>query len=190
MVEVGWPVGRIFFPLFFTILPSVSHFLSSDCTPLASWPVSTHHFDWQVFQVLLCYLENNTLPLWELSDRNLLYSELAPQVKLPQPLLNFLLKLRSSVNDFLTFFTRLLWKVCCYTYYGIPYSAASRPQFTNSPTMIVMVGLPARGKTYISRKLTRYLNWIGVPTQGDQKFSIQIICLFDSICTRSSVTAW
>ncbi|KAK7128939.1 hypothetical protein R3I94_017235 [Phoxinus phoxinus] len=44
-------------------------------------------------------------------------------------------------------------------------SAASRPQFTNCPTMIVMVGLPARGKTYISKKLTRYLNWIGVPTQ-------------------------
>uniref|UniRef100_A0AAZ3PSK2 6-phosphofructo-2-kinase domain-containing protein n=1 Tax=Oncorhynchus tshawytscha TaxID=74940 RepID=A0AAZ3PSK2_ONCTS len=39
------------------------------------------------------------------------------------------------------------------------------PQFTNSPTMIVMVGLPARGKTYISKKLTRYLNWIGVPTK-------------------------
>uniref|UniRef100_A0A8C8LMI4 6-phosphofructo-2-kinase domain-containing protein n=1 Tax=Oncorhynchus tshawytscha TaxID=74940 RepID=A0A8C8LMI4_ONCTS len=37
--------------------------------------------------------------------------------------------------------------------------------FTNSPTMIVMVGLPARGKTYISKKLTRYLNWIGVPTK-------------------------
>ncbi|XP_062396899.1 6-phosphofructo-2-kinase/fructose-2,6-bisphosphatase 1 [Sardina pilchardus] len=43
-------------------------------------------------------------------------------------------------------------------------SAASRPQFTNSPTVIVMVGLPARGKTYISKKLTRYLNWIGVTT--------------------------
>ncbi|KAJ3587046.1 hypothetical protein NHX12_013436 [Muraenolepis orangiensis] len=42
---------------------------------------------------------------------------------------------------------------------------ASVPQFTNSPTMIVMVGLPARGKTYISKKLTRYLNWIGVPTR-------------------------
>ncbi|XP_070824431.1 6-phosphofructo-2-kinase/fructose-2,6-bisphosphatase-like isoform X2 [Chaetodon trifascialis] len=42
---------------------------------------------------------------------------------------------------------------------------ASVPQFTNSPTMIVMVGLPARGKTYISKKLTRYLNWIGVPTK-------------------------
>ncbi|XP_058618903.1 6-phosphofructo-2-kinase/fructose-2,6-bisphosphatase 1 isoform X2 [Onychostoma macrolepis] len=42
---------------------------------------------------------------------------------------------------------------------------SSRPQFTNCPTMIVMVGLPARGKTYISKKLTRYLNWIGVPTQ-------------------------
>uniref|UniRef100_A0A8C6U644 6-phosphofructo-2-kinase domain-containing protein n=1 Tax=Neogobius melanostomus TaxID=47308 RepID=A0A8C6U644_9GOBI len=31
--------------------------------------------------------------------------------------------------------------------------------------MIVMVGLPARGKTYISKKLTRYLNWIGVTTK-------------------------
>lgn len=30
-----------------------------------------------------------------------------------------------------------------------------------------MVGLPARGKTYISKKLTRYLNWIGVPTKGE-----------------------
>uniref|UniRef100_A0A672IR91 6-phosphofructo-2-kinase/fructose-2,6-biphosphatase 1 n=1 Tax=Salarias fasciatus TaxID=181472 RepID=A0A672IR91_SALFA len=42
---------------------------------------------------------------------------------------------------------------------------ASVPQFCNSPTLIVMVGLPARGKTYISKKLTRYLNWIGVPTK-------------------------
>lgn len=37
---------------------------------------------------------------------------------------------------------------------------------TNSPTVIVMIGLPARGKTYMSKKLTRYLNWIGVPTKG------------------------
>uniref|UniRef100_A0A672YXM0 6-phosphofructo-2-kinase/fructose-2,6-bisphosphatase 4-like n=1 Tax=Sphaeramia orbicularis TaxID=375764 RepID=A0A672YXM0_9TELE len=36
---------------------------------------------------------------------------------------------------------------------------------TNCPTLIVLVGLPARGKTYISKKLTRYLNWIGVPTK-------------------------
>ncbi|KAM9444473.1 6-phosphofructo-2-kinase/fructose-2,6-bisphosphatase 4a isoform 1-T1 [Clarias gariepinus] len=36
---------------------------------------------------------------------------------------------------------------------------------TNCPTVIVTVGLPARGKTYISKKLTRYLNWIGVPTK-------------------------
>nr|XP_060619282.1 6-phosphofructo-2-kinase/fructose-2,6-bisphosphatase 1 isoform X2 [Anolis sagrei ordinatus] len=42
---------------------------------------------------------------------------------------------------------------------------ASVPQFTNSPTMVIMVGLPARGKTYISKKLTRYLNWIGTPTK-------------------------
>ncbi|MGH0158631.1 UNVERIFIED_CONTAM: hypothetical protein FKN15_035924 [Acipenser sinensis] len=36
---------------------------------------------------------------------------------------------------------------------------------TNSPTVIVMTGLPARGKTYMSKKLTRYLNWFGVPTK-------------------------
>ncbi|XP_040399678.1 6-phosphofructo-2-kinase/fructose-2,6-bisphosphatase 1 isoform X4 [Cygnus olor] len=42
---------------------------------------------------------------------------------------------------------------------------ATVPQFTNCPTMVIMVGLPARGKTYISRKLTRYLNWIGTPTR-------------------------
>lgn len=39
---------------------------------------------------------------------------------------------------------------------------------TNSPTVIVLIGLPARGKTYISKKLTRYLNWIGVPTKGQE----------------------
>ncbi|KAM8753094.1 6-phosphofructo-2-kinase/fructose-2,6-bisphosphatase 1 isoform 2-T2 [Rhynchonycteris naso] len=43
--------------------------------------------------------------------------------------------------------------------------SSSIPQFTNSPTMVIMVGLPARGKTYISTKLTRYLNWIGIPTK-------------------------
>ncbi|XP_003215768.1 6-phosphofructo-2-kinase/fructose-2,6-bisphosphatase 1 isoform X3 [Anolis carolinensis] len=42
---------------------------------------------------------------------------------------------------------------------------SSVPQFTNSPTMVIMVGLPARGKTYISKHLTRYLNWIGTPTK-------------------------
>ena len=31
--------------------------------------------------------------------------------------------------------------------------------------VICMVGLPARGKTYISTKLARYLNWIGIGTK-------------------------
>lgn len=35
----------------------------------------------------------------------------------------------------------------------------------NSPHVIAMVGLPARGKTYISKKLARYLNWIGIFTK-------------------------
>lgn len=35
-----------------------------------------------------------------------------------------------------------------------------------TPSVIVMVGLPARGKTYMAKKLTRYLNWVGVDTKG------------------------
>ncbi|XP_074646867.1 6-phosphofructo-2-kinase/fructose-2,6-bisphosphatase-like isoform X2 [Tubulanus polymorphus] len=34
-----------------------------------------------------------------------------------------------------------------------------------APLVIAMVGLPARGKTYISKKLTRYLNWVGIKTR-------------------------
>lgn len=33
-----------------------------------------------------------------------------------------------------------------------------------------MVGLPARGKTYMAKKLTRYLNWIGIDTRGQSLF--------------------
>lgn len=46
---------------------------------------------------------------------------------------------------------------------------------TNCPTLIVTVGLPARGKTYISKKLTRYLNWIGVPTRGTTRLKIKLV---------------
>lgn len=42
---------------------------------------------------------------------------------------------------------------------------ASCPTVVQAPTVISMVGLPARGKTYISKKLTRYLNWIGIKTK-------------------------
>ncbi|CAL4120885.1 unnamed protein product [Meganyctiphanes norvegica] len=40
-----------------------------------------------------------------------------------------------------------------------------RANYVNIPHAIVMVGLPARGKTYMAKKLTRYLNWIGVKTK-------------------------
>ncbi|KAI3383867.1 hypothetical protein SNEBB_003937 [Seison nebaliae] len=36
---------------------------------------------------------------------------------------------------------------------------------STSPLVIAMVGLPARGKSYVSRKLCRYLNWIGIRTK-------------------------
>lgn len=37
--------------------------------------------------------------------------------------------------------------------------------YVNLPHVIAMVGLPARGKTYIAKKLSRYLNWIGINTK-------------------------
>uniref|UniRef100_A0A6A7G6N2 6-phosphofructo-2-kinase/fructose-2,6-bisphosphatase-like isoform X1 n=2 Tax=Hirondellea gigas TaxID=1518452 RepID=A0A6A7G6N2_9CRUS len=36
---------------------------------------------------------------------------------------------------------------------------------SRSKHVVVMVGLPARGKTYMAKKLTRYLNWIGIKTK-------------------------
>ncbi|KAF8793376.1 Fructose-2 like protein [Argiope bruennichi] len=40
-----------------------------------------------------------------------------------------------------------------------------RTNYVNLPHVIAMVGLPARGKTYIAKKLTHYLNWIGIKTR-------------------------
>ncbi|XP_028810345.1 6-phosphofructo-2-kinase/fructose-2,6-bisphosphatase 3 isoform X4 [Denticeps clupeoides] len=58
-----------------------------------------------------------------------------------------------------------LWIPCKDDRASMPSRAAGDPHLANPPTVIVMVGLPARGKTYISKKLTRYLNWIGIPTK-------------------------
>ncbi|XP_046677740.1 6-phosphofructo-2-kinase/fructose-2,6-bisphosphatase isoform X3 [Homalodisca vitripennis] len=47
----------------------------------------------------------------------------------------------------------------------VPSNLGERANYVNSPHVICMVGLPARGKTYIATKLSRYLNWIGINTK-------------------------
>lgn len=64
-------------------------------------------------------------------------------------------------------------------------AAAGAPHFANPPTVIVMVGLPARGKTYISKKLTRYLNWIGMPTKGNLISQKHSPCVLDCVLIAS-----
>ncbi|KAL3853720.1 hypothetical protein ACJMK2_017238 [Sinanodonta woodiana] len=49
--------------------------------------------------------------------------------------------------------------------YPLP-NISSCPHVVQAPTVIAMVGLPARGKTFMSKKLTRYLNWIGIRTKA------------------------
>ncbi len=45
------------------------------------------------------------------------------------------------------------------------YTTASGLLFHAGKILVVTVGLPARGKTHVSRALERYLRWLGVKTQ-------------------------
>ena len=51
----------------------------------------------------------------------------------------------------------------------------------NVPVCLAMVGLPARGKTFIGRKLARFLNWTGIQTKGISTFAC-------CICTKSKLS--
>ena len=77
-------------------------------------------------------------------------------------LTNFLLNIFSRITNSSTIFLSIFSQ----TGFG--------PKLGNAPTIIVMVGLPARGKTYISKKLARYLNWIGINTKGTSPLIIII----------------
>ncbi|CAL4069552.1 unnamed protein product [Meganyctiphanes norvegica] len=45
------------------------------------------------------------------------------------------------------------------------FAGRGQQDYINIPHVVVMVGLPARGKTYMARKLTHYLNWVGIKTR-------------------------
>uniref|UniRef100_A0A914WX09 6-phosphofructo-2-kinase domain-containing protein n=1 Tax=Plectus sambesii TaxID=2011161 RepID=A0A914WX09_9BILA len=57
-------------------------------------------------------------------------------------------------------------KITYSTIKSSPFLAQQGTEQVRVPNVIVLVGLPARGKTYISRKLCRYLNWIGIKTKA------------------------
>ena len=40
-----------------------------------------------------------------------------------------------------------------------------KPGPVSAKLAIVMVGLPARGKTFVARKIARYLSWLGYRTR-------------------------
>ncbi|KFM75051.1 6-phosphofructo-2-kinase/fructose-2,6-bisphosphatase, partial [Stegodyphus mimosarum] len=57
------------------------------------------------------------------------------------------------------------WEQIDHPLYSPDLAPRDRVNYVNLPHVIAMVGLPARGKTYIAKKLTRYLNWIGITTR-------------------------
>lgn len=47
------------------------------------------------------------------------------------------------------------------------------------PLVVVLVGLPARGKTVLAHKLERYLNWNGHQTRGRDILNHWIFITYD-----------
>lgn len=62
--------------------------------------------------------------------------------------------------------------------------AVKRPVLRQfSPLLVVMVGLPGRGKSHLARRLSRYMNYTGDVTKGKTfpasvKNSLLFICCF------------
>ncbi|KIN93027.1 hypothetical protein M404DRAFT_36472 [Pisolithus tinctorius Marx 270] len=60
-----------------------------------------------------------------------------------------------------------------------PYPVA-KPDYSEAKIVLAMVGLPARGKSYLSNKLTRYLKWLEYDVQVCQHSRSHIFRLIPS----------
>ena len=59
------------------------------------------------------------------------------------------------------------------------------PPVTHCGICIATVGLPARGKTYIAKKLARYLRWIGLNTRG-KTMPLFVSCIMHAVSPSQS----
>ena len=73
---------------------------------------------------------------------------------------------RVELHDAMTSYTEIIGNVECSPHGGkigpTAVTAYEATYFQGRPLAIILVGLPGRGKSYISRRLARFLSWLGL----------------------------